>query len=213
MKLPIIVLPLLPSTWAYTTLSNSTLVSSSISSPRDSSISHLDPASLLSRILIPRVPGTPGHASVQSHLVEFARTKLHGDWVVEWHNSTSKTPATGDKEVPFQNLVLRRDPPWVSARAKEDRGDTGRLVLAAHYDSLYKPEGFVGAVDSAVPCAMLMEVLRGVDEGLTRMWEKEGTENGGNDGLDPEKGVMVLLLDGEEAWVSWGEDDSLYGSR
>lgn len=133
--------------------------------------------------------------------------------MVEWYNSTSKTPATGDKEVPFQNLVLRRDPPWVGARGT-DRGDTGRLVLAAHYDSLYKPEGFVGAVDSAVPCAMLMEVLRGVDEGLTRMWEKEEGEKGGDDeGLEAEKGVMVLLLDGEEAWVSWGEDDSLYGSR
>ncbi|KAK4231821.1 peptidase family M28-domain-containing protein [Podospora fimiseda] len=189
---------------AYTPLSNSTLTNSI--SPLDSFISPLDSSSLLSKILIPRVPGTPGHAAVQSHFLDFVKTQLHPDWVVEWHNSTSVTPATGDKLVPFSNIILRRDPPWVS----EGRGDTGRLTLAAHYDSLYKPEGFLGAVDSAVPCAMLMEVLRGVDKGLTRKWEGEGE---GKDGLEEEKGVMVLLLDGEEAWVNWGEEDSLYGSR
>ncbi|KAK3983916.1 peptidase family M28-domain-containing protein [Cladorrhinum sp. PSN332] len=192
----------------YTPLSNSTLLNTI--SPRDSVISPSGSSqSLLSRILIPRVPGTPGHAAVQSYFLEFITTQLHADWVVEWHNSSSITPATGDKLVPFSNIILRRDPPWVGSN--EASGDTGRLVLAAHYDSLYKPEGFVGAVDSAVPCAMLMEVLRGVDEGLTRKWEVEG--GSGGDGLEEERGVMVLLLDGEEAWVSWAEDDSLYGSR
>jgi len=29
-------------------------------------------------------------------------------------------------------------------------------VLAAHYDSKLTPEGFLGATDSAVPCAMLL---------------------------------------------------------
>ena len=28
-----------------------------------------------------------------------------------------------------------------------------RMVIACHYDSLIKPEGFLGATDSAVPCA------------------------------------------------------------
>ena len=28
-----------------------------------------------------------------------------------------------------------------------------RMVIACHYDSLLKPEGFLGATDSAVPCA------------------------------------------------------------
>ncbi|KAK4164236.1 Glutaminyl-peptide cyclotransferase-like protein [Cladorrhinum sp. PSN259] len=188
---------------AYTPLSNSTLASAI--SPLNSVISpSLESQSLLSKILIPRVPGTPGHAAVQSFLLDFVKTNLHKDWRVEWHNSTSKTPATGDELVPFSNLILRRDPPFST------ESETGRLVLAAHYDSLYKPEGFVGAIDSAVPCAMVLETMRAVDEGLTRRW----TEAGGNgDGLEAEKGVMVLLLDGEEAWVNWGEDDSLYGSR
>ncbi|KAJ4290725.1 hypothetical protein N0V88_006474 [Collariella sp. IMI 366227] len=37
-------------------------------------------------------------------------------------------------------------------------------------------------------------------------------EDGGG-GLEEEKGMQILLLDGEEAWVNWGEEDSLYGSR
>jgi len=109
--------------------------------------------------------------------------------------------------VPFQNLILRRDPPWAP------RGEVARLTLAAHYDSLYRPEGFIGAVDSAVPCAVLLSVARAVDEALTRRWEGMDGDGDEEAGLEEEKGVQILLLDGEEAWVEWSERDSLYGSR
>ena len=85
------------------------------------------------------------------------------------------------------------------------------MTLAAHYDSLYRPEGFVGAVDSAVPCALLLAVARAVDEALTKRWE--GTVEEGMEGMGEESGVQILLLDGEEAWVQWSAADSLYGSR
>lgn len=181
---------------------------------------------LLAPILVPRVPGTPGHAAVQQHFVSFARSALHGDWDIAWHNSTSRTPATGDRPVPFANLVLRRDPPWTTKKSKTGGGGGGggggssgsgsgnvaRLTLAAHYDSLRRPEGFVGAVDSAAPCAVLLAVLRAVDGALTRLWEERG--GGDGDGMEEEEvGLQVLLLDGEEAWVEWSEADSLYGSR
>lgn len=175
---------------------------------------------LLAPILHPRVPGTPGHARVQEHFASFIRTQLHAGWEVEWHNTTSTTPATGDRQVPFQNLILRRDPPWAKAGSNQEQGqeqaqargsgEVARLTLAAHYDSLYRPEGFVGAVDSAVPCALLLFVARAVDEALTRRWEDMAD---GGEGLEVEKGVQILLLDGEEAWVEWNEGDSLYGSR
>jgi hypothetical protein len=206
---------------AYTPLSDRSLLhhlpsSVSISSPDPD----FDPkhGTLLSPILVPRVPGTPGHASVQHHFISFVRNNLHPSWTLEWHNFTSTTPATGDRQVPFANLILRRDPPWLAAaESGEGKGPAGRggggnvarLTLAAHYDSLYRPEGFVGAVDSAVPCAVLMAVLKGVDAGLTRRWEA----NGEGDGMEEEKGVQVLFLDGEEAWVEWSETDSLYGAR
>ncbi|KAK4105634.1 hypothetical protein N658DRAFT_440989 [Parathielavia hyrcaniae] len=203
----------------YTLLSNHSLqhlippppVSASTSPDPDFDPVH---SALLAPILRSRVPGTPGHAAVQHHLTAFVRAYLHPSWQVSWHNTTSTTPATGDRQVPFQNLVLRRDPPWVGTGpgAGAD-GEVARLTLAAHYDSLYRPEGFVGAIDSAVPCALLLFAARAVDEALTRRWERmEGGGDGGG-GLEEEKGVQILLLDGEEAWVEWSQADSLYGSR
>lgn len=67
-------------------------------------------------------------------------------------------------------------------------------------------------MDSAASCAMLMHVARSVDEALTRKWDAMEAA-GDNDGLDEDKGVQILLLDGEEAWVSWTDTDSTYGSR
>jgi hypothetical protein len=160
--------------------------------------------SLLSPILIPRVPGTPGSAKAREHFVSFFHSQLPL-WTVEWHNSTSTTPATGDTLVPFSSLIFRRDPPW----AKE--GDVARLTLVAHYDSLYRPEGFVGATDSAAPCAVLMHVARSVDAALSRKWES-GQEGDGLEDVE-EKGVQIIFLDGEEAWESWTETDSIYGAR
>lgn len=44
------------------------------------------------------------------------------------------------------------------------------LVLACHYDSKYFPRWnnrvFVGATDSAVPCAMMLELARALDKKL-----------------------------------------------
>ena len=33
-------------------------------------------------------------------------------------------------------------------------------VPACHYDSLVSPSGFVGAIDSAVPCYVILDVAR-----------------------------------------------------
>lgn len=172
---------------------------------------------LLAPILVPRVPGTPGSAAAQRHFVDFFRTHLPL-WRVEWHNITSRTPATGDREVPFSNLIFTRDPPWAEARAREatgeaDGGDVGRLVLAAHYDTLYRPEGFIGAVDSAAPCAILLHVARSLDDALTRKWASMEADGSAGDGLDEDRGVQIVLLDGEEAWETWSATDSLYGAR
>ncbi|KAG7138605.1 Glutaminyl-peptide cyclotransferase like protein [Verticillium longisporum] len=132
--------------------------------------------SLLAPILIPRVPGTPGSFKAQEHFVSFFKTKLP-EWRIEWHNSTAKTPATGDKDIPFTNLIFVRDPPWAKV------GDVGRLTLVAHYDTLAKK------------------------------WKAMQDSGDAGMGLEEEVGVQILLLDGEEAWVRWTAEDSLYGSR
>ncbi|KAK8009064.1 hypothetical protein PG991_011615 [Apiospora marii] len=166
----------------------------------------VDKGALLAPILVPRVPGTPGSLAVQRHFVRFFSETLPG-WRVEWQNSTSKTPATGDRDVSFSNLAFTRDPPWAGA------GDVSRLSLVAHYDSLYRPEGFIGAIDSAAPCAMLMHAARSIDLALTRKWEAMEASGDAGSGLEEEKGVQILFLDGEEAFETWTETDSLYGAR
>jgi hypothetical protein len=52
-----------------------------------------------------------------------------------------------------------------------------------------------------------MDVARQVEGYLGRFW------GGGEEGENGREGVQILLLDGEEAFVRWTEEDSLYGSR
>ncbi len=118
---------------------------------------------LLHPILRPRVPGSPGSLAVLQHFVDFFRTALP-QWKIEFQNSTWKTPVSNDQLTPFVNLIATRDPPWSTP------GEVGRLALVAHYDSKLTPNGFVGATDSAAPCAMLMHVARSLDGALTRKW-------------------------------------------
>jgi len=161
---------------------------------------------LLAPILIPRVPGTPGQVTAQEHFVNFFRKQLP-KWHITWQNSTGKTPVTGDRQIPFQNLIIRREPPWTKS------GQANFLTLVAHYDSKISPNGFIGATDSAAPCAMLLFVARAIDKHLTQMHGEMVAlgELGGTPAMD--MGVQILLLDGEEAFASWTDTDSLYGSR
>jgi glutaminyl-peptide cyclotransferase len=185
---------------AYTPLSDETLSNL----PAGGADFDIKTGSILAPILIPRVPGTPGQAAVQQHFINWFGTNLP-KWTLEFQNSTSKTPATGDRQVPFANLIITRDPPWTKP------GDVGRLALVAHYDSKLSPAGFIGATDSAAPLAMIMHAARSVDEALTKKWAAMQAE--GLSGLEEEKGVQLLFLDGEEAFVTWTDDDSLYGAR
>jgi len=160
---------------------------------------------LLAPILIPRVPGTPGQVKTQEHFVSFFQKWLP-KWEITWQNSTAKTPATGERELPFQNLIFKREPPWTKP------GQANLLTLVAHYDSKIEPKGFIGATDSAAPCAMLLFVARAVDKYITQMHDEMVKLNeGGTPEMD--MGIQILLLDGEEAFVSWTDTDSLYGAR
>ncbi|KAI9930996.1 hypothetical protein AWENTII_004214 [Aspergillus wentii] len=161
---------------------------------------------LLSPILRTRVSGTPGSTAVLNHFTNFFRTALP-EWKIQFQNSTSKTPVSGDKEVPFVNFIASRDPPWAAV------GDVGRLTLVAHYDSKYEPEGFIGAIDSAAPCAMIMHAMRSIDAGLTKKWKDMEEKGGINTSLEEHHGIQVMFLDGEEAFKTWTATDSLYGAR
>jgi hypothetical protein len=210
MRLP----TLLPLLWGLTQTRGYTPLSSTLlkSLPAPSQ-SDYDPqtGALLAPLLIPRVPGTEGQTKAQHHFVSFFKTHLP-QWEILWQNSTSTTPATGDRQLPFANLILRREPPWTKSRP----GSASFLTLVAHYDSKVTPEGFIGATDSAAPCAVLMDVARQVEGYLVKLWASSAAAGAaagrGKDG-GMEQGVQILLLDGEEAFVSWTDTDSLYGAR
>lgn len=190
---------------AYTTLSDETL--RNLPGPGDDF--DINKGAILAPILQTRVPGTPGSTAVLNHFVNFFQQSLP-KWKLIFQNSTARTPLSGESEIPFVNLIATRDPPWASD------GEVGRLALVAHYDSKLDPPGFLGAIDSAAPCAMIMHVARSIDDALTRKWaamEAEGVGAGGFGGVEEDSGIQILLLDGEEAFKVWSHTDSIYGAR
>nr|VZI28721.1 unnamed protein product [Spirometra erinaceieuropaei] len=71
-----------------------------------------------------------------------------------------------------------------------------RLALACHYDSK-RINGFYGTTDSAVPCSMMLVIAKALNPLLK----------------SSKVALQLLFFDGEEAFVSWSPDDSIYGSR
>jgi glutaminyl-peptide cyclotransferase len=187
---------------AYATLSDDSL--KQIPPPQRDDF-NIHTGHILAPILIPRVPGTPGSTKVLNHFVDFFQTSLP-DWTISFQNSTSKTPTHGDDDVPFVNFIATRDPPGSRP------GNVGHLTLVAHYDSKYKPDGFIGAIDSAAPCAMIMHAVKAIDSALTKKWSTLQSDDFDPD-FEEQKGIQVLFLDGEEAFQTWTATDSIYGAR
>ncbi|CAL1274844.1 unnamed protein product [Larinioides sclopetarius] len=140
----------------------------------------------LDAILVPRVPNTEGHEQVRKYIFSEMQ-KL--DWDVEEDVFTDRTPH-GRKS--FANIIATLNPHACR-----------RLVIACHYDSLYNREyTFLGATDSAVPCAMMIHAAKMLQYAL-RMHKKK----------DNELTLQFIFFDGEEAFERWSRTDSLYGSR
>ncbi|XP_014285461.1 glutaminyl-peptide cyclotransferase [Halyomorpha halys] len=138
----------------------------------------------LNQILVPRVVGTPSHERVK----EFIGSQLQSfGYDVEYDTFDDNTPTFG--KLRFTNIIAKLDP--TAPRF---------LTLACHYDSKYFKEfEFLGATDSAVPCAMLMELAK-VLTPLIRI-------------QNPRVSLMLIFFDGEEAFRTWSSTDSIYGSR
>jgi len=121
---------------------------------------------------------------------EYIKEQFDPDlWVVEEDSFTQSTPL-GVRN--FANIIATR----ISSNQTRQN-----LVLAAHYDSKYfpSPQHFVGAIDSAAPCAMILEIVNVLDHHARRSGNK----------ID----LQVIFFDGEEAFQSWSSIDSIYGSR
>lgn len=107
---------------------------------------------------MPSIPSPPPHPP--RHAVQYIISRLHqldcSRWNITTHSFTDSTPF-GEK--PFTNIIATLDP------------EVGkRLVLVAHYDSKYlRPVSgrhFLGATDSALPVALLLDVALSLDSKL-----------------------------------------------
>ncbi|KAJ2787593.1 hypothetical protein GGI15_000616 [Coemansia interrupta] len=144
----------------------------------------IDKGELLAPILVPRQIGSPGYRATQKLIVDTL-----GDlgYVISWDNFTASTPVGN---VPMANIVATRNP-----------GAAKRLVLAAHYESKIMEGGdFVGATDSAVPVALMLDVARGLAAKIDQQPSSDLS-------------LQMIFFDGEEAYHEWTRTDSIYGSR
>ncbi|KAH8264883.1 hypothetical protein KR038_006668 [Drosophila bunnanda] len=133
-------------------------------------------------LAVQRVVDTPGHTKVRDYIRGFLENL---NWQVKFDVFTEEVPILG--YLTFMNIVARQNP-----NAKR------YLMLGCHYDSKYYREfEFVGATDSAVPCAILLNLAEALKDQLKRS----------------DLSLMFVFFDGEEAFKNWTKEDSLYGSR
>ncbi|EGN95600.1 hypothetical protein SERLA73DRAFT_186705 [Serpula lacrymans var. lacrymans S7.3] len=158
-----------------------------------------NPDSHLSKILIPRVVGTENSTSVRGHIVSALKSL---NWHVEEDRFTDNTPLG---PMTFTNIIATKNP-----------SASRRVILSAHYDSKYFPKypenQFVGATDSAAPCAMMLDVA----EALNPLLESRQVrlEEGLEDDEDiADTTLQLVFFDGEEAFMTWTDTDSVYGAR
>jgi glutaminyl-peptide cyclotransferase len=79
-----------------------------------------------------------------------------------------------------------------------------RIVLSCHYDSKYYDSfDFIGAIDSAVPCALLLDLAKFIQETYDKNELNKLSK----------RHIQFMFFDGEEAFIDWTSTDSLYGSR
>ncbi|KAH8296298.1 hypothetical protein KR054_004335, partial [Drosophila jambulina] len=143
----------------------------------------------LDSILVPRVVGSPGHQQqVRDYLVQ----SLSGlGFHAEVDEFKQRVPVFG--ELTFANVVGTMNP-----------NAQNFLALACHYDSKYFPNdpGFLGATDSAVPCAILLNTAKTLSGYLQKEFRNRN-----------DVGLMLIFFDGEEAFKDWTDADSVYGSK
>jgi Zn-dependent M28 family amino/carboxypeptidase len=132
----------------------------------------------------PRWPTGPGHPKAEAFLrAHFAHDQLEED------TFTADTPIG---TVPLRNFIVRFP-------GKKP----GIIVLATHYETNYplRNINFVGANDGAATTGLLMALA-----------DQFRTQTAGGKQLDGYS-VWLVFFDGEEAFQSWSQSDSTYGSR
>jgi len=145
-------------------------------------------AQVLDTILVPRPVGSALHRKVKNFIINEMKANR---WTVETDDFTQNT-VVGPKS--FSTVIATLDP-----------DAPRRMVIACHYDTLIdsnKLKNFVGATDSAVPCAMMLNLAHTFRDELKALNRKK-----------PELTLQFIFFDGEEAFKRWSSTDSIYGAR
>lgn len=158
---------------------------------------------LLDPIMIKRVSDTPGNKIVREYLS--SQMESYG-WIVKQKSYKAKTPL-GQKtfvnvvaDLPIGSHFINADEETLKS-AQFDLNN--RIVFACHYDSKYIEEyDFIGAIDSAVPCALMLDLAKFLQETFNK-----------NDFRRLSRHLQFLFFDGEEAFKEWTATDSIYGAR
>ncbi|WVO24101.1 uncharacterized protein IAS62_005465 [Cryptococcus decagattii] len=159
----------------------------------------------LGKLLIPRPSGSENNTLVQNY-ISSVFSKLR------WHEEkTPFTAATPIGDIDFTNLIYTFDP------------DAPRkLVLAAHFDSKWYPDypanQFIGATDSAAPCAILLSIAEFLTPLLNARQSRISSgqpflRDGFSEEEEAETTIQIIFFDGEEAFHDWTDTDSIYGAR
>ena len=111
------------------------------------------------------------------------------DWNIE---KLKFTTSTSVGKIEFTNLIATFNPSACK-----------RLVLGCHYDSkqFKSNKNFVGAIDAAVPCTMLIRLAQILNHHLNKSL------------LSDYLTLQLIFFDGEESFQNGNSDDSLYGSK
>ncbi|KAH3670275.1 hypothetical protein WICMUC_004928 [Wickerhamomyces mucosus] len=137
-----------------------------------------------------RVPGSKGSLYIRDYISDHfnqLNSKNQFKWVIEFDTFE-------ERGYNFSNIIVTKSPTY----------GQDYLVIAAHYDTLIKPEGFVGAIDSAVSCSIMLDISKDIDGSLDIFFDQDD---------DLEMGIKFIFFDGEEAIEEWSPTDSIYGSR
>ncbi len=132
----------------------------------------------------PRWPTSQGHTKAEA----FIRSHFQHDQLEE----DAFTSDTAIGAVGLRNFIVR-------FQGKKP----GVIVLGTHYETNYplRNINFVGANDGAATTGLLMA--------LADQFREQVAKNKQLDGYS----VWLVFFDGEEAFQSWSESDSTYGSR
>ncbi len=136
----------------------------------------------------PRWPTGPGHARAE-HFILSHFQRAHDQ--IEQDKFVANTPIG---PVPMNNFIVKFP-------GRKD----GIIVLATHYETNYplRNINFVGANDGGSTTGLLMALADRFREQAARSKDHK------LDGYS----VWLVFFDGEEAFQSWSESDSTYGSK